>query len=119
MSKIELNSVSSFQAIQAIDYTVIIVRDMNAMRSFYESILGFRLHRELSPNWLEYNIGGNILVLSNPGLTASDVPIPEGTAALQLAFRVPVASVDECAEELRVKNIDLVSPPTDRDFGHR
>ncbi len=89
------------------------------MRRFYEDILGFPLIRELSPNWIEYRIGGNILALSRPGLTASDAPVPEGSASLQLAFKVPVPNVDACAEELVRRGIKLVSPPTDRDFGHR
>ncbi len=33
---------SAFRAIRAIDYTVVFVRDMTAMRRFYEDILGFR-----------------------------------------------------------------------------
>lgn len=110
---------SAFQAIRAIDYTVIIVRDMKLMRRFYEDIIGFRLLRELSPNWIEYQIGETTLALSTPGLTASDIPIPCGTASLQLAFKVSVPVVDQCADELIRKGIDLLSPPTDRDFGHR
>ncbi|HKC08452.1 MAG TPA: VOC family protein, partial [Methylomirabilota bacterium] len=43
---------SAFQAIRAIDYTVIFVRDMGAMRRFYEDILGLSLLRELSPSWI-------------------------------------------------------------------
>ena len=43
---------SAFRAIRAIDYTVIVVRDMTAMRRFYEDILGFALLRELSPRGL-------------------------------------------------------------------
>lgn len=39
---------SAFHAIRAIDYTVIFVRDMAAMRRFYEEILRFPLLRELS-----------------------------------------------------------------------
>jgi catechol 2,3-dioxygenase-like lactoylglutathione lyase family enzyme len=34
--------------IRSIDYTVIYVRQMPAMRDFYGSTLGFPLHRELS-----------------------------------------------------------------------
>jgi hypothetical protein len=34
---------SAFRAIRAIDYTAIFVRDMAAMRRFYEDILGFPL----------------------------------------------------------------------------
>ena len=47
------HSGSAFQAIRAIDYTVIFVRDMVAMRRFYEDILGFPLLRELSSGWIE------------------------------------------------------------------
>ena len=52
---------SAFQAIRAIDYTVIFVRDMAAMRRFYEDVLGFPLVRELSPGWIEYRVGDNTL----------------------------------------------------------
>lgn len=103
----------------ALDYTVILVRDMVAMRGFYETVLGFDVARMLSENWIEYRIGLSILALSAPGLTAGDAPVPPGTAALQLAFRVPVPLVDVCAEKLTHLGVPLLSPPTDRDFGHR
>lgn len=114
-----MNNPSSFKAIRAIDYTVIFVRDMAAMRRFYEDIIGLALLRELSPNWLEYQLGGNTLALAKPSLTASDPPTPAGSASLQLAFKVSAADVDACADELLRKGVALVSPPTDRPFGHR
>ncbi len=117
--KKSMGTVSAFKAIKAIDYTVILVREMRAMRAFYEDTLGFTLSRELSPNWIEYKIGNNILALSKPGLTANDVPLPNGSAAIQLAFLVSPSEVDQCASELVEQGIDLVSPPTNRDFGHR
>ena len=49
MSEQKPHSDTAFQAIRAIDYTVIFVRDMAAMRRFYEGVLGFPLLRELSP----------------------------------------------------------------------
>jgi catechol 2,3-dioxygenase-like lactoylglutathione lyase family enzyme len=113
------HSGSAFQAIRAIDYTVIFVRDMTAMRRFYEDVLGFPLVRELSPGWIEYRAGGNTLALARPSLTASDAPTPNGSASLQLAFKVSAPDVDRCANELTNKGIDLLSPPTDRAFGHR
>lgn len=113
------SSGSAFQAIRAIDYTVIFVRDMEAMRRFYEIILGFPLLRELSPNWIEYRVGGNTLALARPSLTAADAPTPDGSAALQLAFKVSAPEVDKCADELVRQGVALVSPPTDRAFGHR
>ena len=107
---------SPFLAIRAIDYTVIFVRDMAAMRRFYEDILAFPPLRELSPGWIEYRVGDNTLALARPSLTASDVPTPN---SLQLAFRVSPAEVDQCADELVRRDINLLSPPTDQAFGHR
>ena len=110
---------AAFQAIRAIDYTVIFVRDMAAMRRFYEGTLGFPLARELSPRWIEYRVGANTLALAIPGLTAADSPTPVGSAALQLAFKVAAPEVDRCADELIRRGVGLLSPPTDQIFGHR
>jgi catechol 2,3-dioxygenase-like lactoylglutathione lyase family enzyme len=110
---------SAFAAIRAIDYTVIFVRDMAAMRGFYEDVLCFPVLRELSPGWIEYRIGGNTLALARPSRTAADAPTPGGSASLQLAFKVSAPDVDQCAEELARHGIALVSPPTDQSFGHR
>jgi hypothetical protein len=57
---------SAFQAIRAIDYTVIFARDMDAMRHFYETLLGFSLQRVLSSGWIEFRIGSNTLALAMP-----------------------------------------------------
>jgi catechol 2,3-dioxygenase-like lactoylglutathione lyase family enzyme len=113
------HSCSVFQAIRAIDYTVIFARDMAAMRRFYEDILGFSLLRELSPGWIEYRVGENTLTLARPSRTATDVPTPNGSASLQLAFKVSAPEVDQCADELVRQGIKLLSPPTDQVFGHR
>lgn len=110
---------SAFKAIKAIDYTVIYVRDLAAMRRFYEDVLQFELIRELSPRWIEYRVGVNTLALALPGLTAKDDPVPKNTAALQLAFRVTRDDVDACAAELTQQGIAIMLPPTDQPFGHR
>jgi catechol 2,3-dioxygenase-like lactoylglutathione lyase family enzyme len=113
------HSGSAFQAIRAIDYTVIFVRDMAAMRRFYQDLLGFPLLRELSPGWIEFLVGGNTLALARPSLTAADLPTPTGSASLQLAFKVSAAEVDRCADELVRQGVGLLAPPTDQVFGHR
>lgn len=110
---------SPFHAIRAINYTVIFVRDMTAMRRFYEDVLAFPLLRELSPNWIEYSVGNNTLALAKPSRTAADAPIPHGSASLQLAFKVSPAEVDQCADELVRQGVVLLSPPTNQSFGHR
>jgi catechol 2,3-dioxygenase-like lactoylglutathione lyase family enzyme len=114
-----VHDASPFRAIRAIDYSVILMRDMAAMRRFYEGVLGFPLLRAPSPGWIEYRLGPNTLALAQPRRTAGDAPVPPGTAALQLAFRVAPAEVDACAEALRVGGVGLLEPPTDQPFGHR
>ncbi|MEM8750678.1 MAG: VOC family protein [Pseudomonadota bacterium] len=110
---------SPFKAIRAVDYTVIFVRDIDAMRAFYENVLKFSVSRELSPNWIEYQLGENTLTLARPTLFPDDEPTPQGSASLQLAFRIAVPLVDQCADELARHGITILSPPTDRPFGHR
>ena len=85
------HSGSALQAIRAIDYTVIFVRDMVAMRRFYEDILGFPLLRELSPGWIEYRLGDNTLALARPRLTAADVPTPNGSVPRPLTRSLDIA----------------------------
>ena len=115
----EPNRHSSFRAVSAIDYTVIFVRDMAAMRRFYEDVLALPMLRELSPNWIEYGLGPNTLALARPSRTAADAPTPAGSASLQLAFKVSAPEVDQCADELLRQGVALLSPPTNQSFGHR
>jgi uncharacterized glyoxalase superfamily protein PhnB len=63
--------------------------------------------------------GEHTLALSKPSRTAADPPTPNGSASLQLAFKVSAAGVDQCADELVRQGVSLPSPPTDQLFGHR
>ena len=107
--------------IRNLDYSIIYVRDMAMMRTFYEGVMGFPLERALGEDWIEYRIGSNILALAHPRATAAakDTPVPKGSAALQLAFRVSPNDVDRCAAELAAKGVAIVGPPTDQAWGHR
>jgi catechol 2,3-dioxygenase-like lactoylglutathione lyase family enzyme len=105
--------------IRGLDYTVIIARDMPAMRRFYEDVMRFPVERELGPTWIEYRIGSNILTLARPHITKDDAPTPKGAASLQLAFRVPPPDVSRCEEELRAAGVAIVSPATDQPWAHR
>ena len=105
--------------IRSIDYTVIFARQMQAMRQFYGTTLGFPLHRELSPRWIEYRVGSNILALTEHGGRFADPAPPIGTLSLQLAFRVAPSEVASCAVVLAERGVRIISGPTDQPFGHR
>ncbi|MBT9456758.1 MAG: VOC family protein [Burkholderiaceae bacterium] len=105
--------------IRSIDYTVIYVRQMDVMREFYGSTLGFPLHREHSPRWVEYRVGSNLLALAEPGGRFNDPALPVGAVSLQLAFRVAPSEVASCAAVLVERGVKIESGPTDHDWGHR
>src|SRR5687767_12958062 len=92
---------------------------MRVMRDFYGTTLGFALHRELGPKWVEYRVGSNILALTERGSMFDDPSPPMGALSLQLAFRVSPDEVSSCAEVLAERGVKIISGPTDRPFGHR
>ena len=105
--------------IRSLDYTVIFARQMSAMREFYGTTLGFPLHRQLSPHWVEFRIGSSLLALTERGGLFDDPAPPIGVLSLQLAFRVAPGEVTTCASTLRERGVTIISEPTDRPFGHR
>lgn len=105
--------------IRAIDYTIVFARQMAAMREFYGTVLGFPLHKELGPQWVEYRVGSNILALTERGMVFDDPSPPIGTLSLQLAFRVAPGEVASCAETLKARGVAILSGPTDQPWGHR
>ncbi len=105
--------------IRSIDYTVVYARQMDAMRQFYEKTMGFSLHRVLSPQWIEFRVGSNILALAANGGRFKDPAPPIGALSLQLAFRVSPAEVATCAAVLVERGVEILDGPTDQPFGHR
>jgi catechol 2,3-dioxygenase-like lactoylglutathione lyase family enzyme len=105
--------------IRSIDYTVIFARQMAAMREFYSTTLGFPLHRELSPTWIEFRVGSNIHALTEHGRAFNDPAPPVGVLSLQLAFRVAPGDGASCAAVLKERGVNIVAGPTDQPFGHR
>lgn len=105
--------------IRSLDYTIIFARQMAAMREFYGSTLGFPLHRELGPKWVEFRVGANLLALREPGGLFTDPLPPAGIHLLQLAFRVTPLEVASCAAVLEERGVSLLAGPTDQPFGHR
>jgi lactoylglutathione lyase len=109
----------ALETIRQLDYTVIFARDMARMREFYGEVMRFPIRRALSPQWIEYGVGSNVLALTERGMMWEDAPPPAGALSLQLAFRVPPGDVDRCAAELRASGIEIVLEPANQPWGHR
>jgi lactoylglutathione lyase len=105
--------------IRSIDYTIIVARQMSAMRRFYGTTLGFPLHKEPSPEWVEFRVGSNLLALTERGLIFDDPLPPVGVLSVELAFRVGPHEVKSCAATLKERGVHLIAGPTDQPWGHR
>ena len=98
--------------IRNLDYTILLCSHMQETREFYHDVMGFSLVHD-SERWVSFQVGSALLTLRprGPGLAWDDGPIAPGSAAVQLAFRVPPHRLDACHEMLQSKGVAILSPP--------
>lgn len=97
------------------DYTMVIVSDMQRSVEFYRDKLGIPLKFQ-SPEWTEFATGATTLALHGGGVLAAGPPSgdPSKTAgACSIGFKVD--DVDKTYEELKAKGIRFVMAPTQRE----
>lgn len=101
-------------AITSLDYTVLLCRSMLQTRAFYLDILGLPLAEDRE-TWVSFRLGATLLTLRPRGAwpVCDDGPLPRGTAAVQLAFQVPLAGVDEWHRLLIDRGVPILRAPTD------
>ena len=96
-----------------VDYTMIVVSNMDRSVEFYRDKLGIPL-RFQSPDWTEFDTGATTLALHGggvPGESRGDQSKAAGTCSI--GFNV--ANVDQTYQELKAKGITFVMPPTQRE----
>jgi lactoylglutathione lyase len=109
----------SVKDIHNLDYTILLCGKLQETRAFYADVMGFPVELE-QENWISFRVGASLLTLRPRGRGFNDGEAVAGSAAVQLAFRVPPPSVDVCHAELVAKGVPIVRPPTDLpDWRHR
>ena len=100
--------------LRTLDYTVLICRDLAGTVAFYRDVLGLPVETERE-RWVELRMGSTILALRSRGTApwGDDGPAAEGSAAVQLAFRVPPPAVDAWHDELVARGVRVLRGPTD------
>jgi len=104
----------SLKEIHTVDYVILLCRKLKETRAFYRDVMGFSLESD-ADNWVSFRVGATLLTL-RPRSTSppwNDGPAAPGSAAVQLAFRVPPPAVDSCHAELVAKGVPIVRAPTD------
>lgn len=98
-----------------IDYTMVVVSDMNRSVEFYRDRLGIPL-RFQTPDWTEFETGATTLALHGGGVAATAPPAGDPSKqAGSCSIGFNVEDVDKTYEELKAKGIRFVMPPMQRE----
>jgi glyoxylase I family protein len=111
----------SLREIRNFDYAVILCNNIEETRVFYRDVMKFPIEIDRE-NWVSFRVGATLLTLRPRGVWAvcDDGKSIPGSAAIQLAFRVPPPAVDACHAELVSKAVPILREPTDLpDWRHR
>ena len=110
-------AVGSVLNLHTLDYVILLCHDLTAMKTFYHEVLGLLIERDWE-DWIELRAGTVLLTLRKRGRPYDGPPIM-GSAGVQLAFRVEPAEVREWHANLLQKQVEILEPPRDQDYGHR
>jgi len=111
----------SLKAIHNFDYVILLCRKMAETRAFYQNVMGFPIELDLE-DWVSFRVGATLLTLRprGRGVAGDDGPSVSGSAAVQLAFRVPPAAMEACHVELVTHGVTIAWGPADlSDWRHR
>jgi lactoylglutathione lyase len=97
-----------------IDYTMVMVSDMNRSVEFYRDQLGIQLKFQ-SPEWTEFVTGTTTLALHGGGLPQQSSGGGKDKAAGTCSLGFNVEDVDQTYAELKAKGVNFVMPPTQRE----
>jgi catechol 2,3-dioxygenase-like lactoylglutathione lyase family enzyme len=97
-----------------LDYTILLCNKMAETRAFYRDTMQFPIETDLE-NWVSFRVGAVLLTLRprGQGPAGDDGKSIPGSAAVQLAFRVPPPAVDACHAALIAKGVPILREPTD------
>ncbi len=101
-------------AIRNLDHSVLLCVNLPQTRAFYRDVMKFPIETDLE-TWVSFRVGSSLLSLRPRGNwpIGDDGDLPAGSAAVQLAFRVPPAAIDACHEELVAHGVPILRGPTD------
>ena len=104
----------SLGGIANLDYTVLLCNRIDETRAFYRDIMKFPVETDLK-HWVSFRVGAALLTLRprTAWTVCDDGKSIPGSAAVQLAFRVPPPAVDACHAELVAKGVPILRGPTD------
>lgn len=114
-----MNKFSGFNAIRSLDYVIILCEDLGRMKAFYEQLFAFQIEEDFPDKMLFFRVGTLYLGLRRRGRAYDGPSVPEGSASIQISFRVPPRDVNKAYQTLTELGIEVIEPPTNQDWTHR
>ena len=101
-------------AIRNMDYVILLCGRIAETRAFYLRTMQFPLEMD-RPDWISFRIGSGLLTLRprGAGVAGNDGTAIDGSASVQLAFRVPPPAIDEWHAMLLAQGVPISRPPKD------
>ncbi|MDQ2692574.1 MAG: VOC family protein [Chloroflexota bacterium] len=99
-------------------YIILLCEDLAGMKVFYHETLGFPIERDWE-DWIELRAGAVLLTLRRRGRSYDGPSRSPQSASVQLAFQVSPEGVYAWHIELLEKQVEILEPPRDQDYGHR
>jgi glyoxylase I family protein len=107
--------------IRNFDYAILLCNKIEDTRAFYRDVMKFPIEIDRE-RWVSFRVGSTLLTLRprGPWIVCDDGQSTPGSAAIQLAFRVPPPAVDAWHAELLARGVPVLRGPTDLpDWRHR
>lgn len=97
-----------------LDHTVLLCERLSETRAFYRDVMQFPIEVDRA-TWVSFRVGAGSLTLRPRGVwpVCDDGPSVSGSAAVQLAFRVPPAAIDDCLATLLANSVQILRGITD------
>jgi glyoxylase I family protein len=111
----------SLDQIRSFDYAVLLCSRIEETKAFYRDVMKFPIETDRE-NWVSFRVGATLLTLRprTKWAVCDDGERTPGSAAVQLAFRVPPPAVDACHAGLLAHGVPILREPTDLpDWRHR
>jgi catechol 2,3-dioxygenase-like lactoylglutathione lyase family enzyme len=100
--------------IRSFDYAILLCDKIEESRASYRDVMKFPIETD-QKDWVSFRVGATLLTLRprEPWSVCDFGKSIPGSAAVQLAFRVPLPAVDACHAELVAQGVAILQAPTD------
>ncbi len=93
--------------------TMLVSKDLERSRDFYRDVLGLTVGEDHPPHWVDFQLGGGVLLGIHPENAASNLTVVPGS----ISNGFTVDDVDGFIAHIKTRGVSVISEPRDESFG--